>query len=201
LLFDAKKVLSSPGVRFSDGNLASRASDLFERTEDFHALDFSEIYHDTYLPNDDPEMKNRIKKRRCAEVIVPEKLQLEDSLSWIICRSVAERETLLNLLASRLYSQYAPITKVYSQCFFCNAHYVEKVVLQKSRIDLTFMPSGASFRYRYVFKTGGGTVQREYSSPQPAFIWESPQGNYSLDLFIDDHIAYKGHYEHMDVPF
>ena len=203
LLFDSQKVLSIPEVKYSNSNLASPTSDVFERTEDLSGLDFANIYHDTYLPSDEPEKKDKIIKQRCAEVIVHELLPLDGHLSWIVCRSYAERETLLNLLDLSLQRKYARITKVASQCFHCNAHYVEKVILQERRIELTFINRQPwhQFRYKYLFESGTGTIEKGYNKPMTIFEWKNPPGNYTLTLFINDHIAFKGRYQHLTVPF
>lgn len=192
-----------PGAKFSSGSLASGGSKLFEQPKDLAKLDFELIYHDTYIPGDDPELKDMIIKQRCSEVIIPDRLSLNGHLSWIVCRSYAERETLLNLLDLSLQRKYARITKVASQCFHCNAHYVEKVVLQERRIELTFMNCWPSlqFRYKHIFESSTGSIEKLYHKLTTRFEWKNPPGNYTLTLFIDDHIAYKGRYQHLAVPF
>jgi len=70
---------------------------------DFYlSLPFDKIYHDSGLSRFS-ESKKSIIFHRHAEVIVPEALDLS-SLSYIICRSRAEFETLINLL-SMLHKQ------------------------------------------------------------------------------------------------
>ena len=98
LLFDALRTLTRRDTRFSRGSLA-RCAD--HETGDDNAflrtLDFESVFHDGGLPKD-PTERNRVRFAKQAEVLVPGQMGLED-LRAVFCRSGAERETLLWLLA------------------------------------------------------------------------------------------------------
>ena len=96
LLFDSFTVLSQPGTRFSNGNLAAN-SDVFESAASLAQLPFEYIYHVSPLSEED---KRTIIFHRNAEVIVPKQLGLA-SLRFVGCRSQAEYESLLHLLPPR----------------------------------------------------------------------------------------------------
>lgn len=106
LLFDSVRVLSLPGVEFSDANLASPQANIYADPADLGKLDFDQIYHNRAIANDDPH-KDWIVKRRCSEVIVPNRLELEPNLRYVVARSSAERELLLNLLDSSTRARLA----------------------------------------------------------------------------------------------
>lgn len=95
LLFRSTHVLTMPGVFCSDGNMQSPQTDLSPEENFFRSLDFSKIYHmgpiDSYSDRD-------IIRSRCAEVLVPSPLDLSESLAGVVCRSHAERRTLMHLL-------------------------------------------------------------------------------------------------------
>jgi len=203
LLFDSKRILSNESTKFSDGNLGSSMSNICDDIRDLENLEFDFIYHDTYLPGDNPEYKARIIKKRCTEVIVPSQISLDDNLKCVICRSYAERETLLNLINSANRKKYSPIVRVNSQCFFRNGHYIESVVLQPKKIEIKFSNSQNPdvFQYKYVFGFKNNEVIKEFNRPISIFSLTDPLSAYALAIYIDSHIAYKGNYKLMSSPF
>ena len=100
-LFDAKELLIQQNCWFSDGNLGSaKAQKLFSAAE-LAALPWQKIYHTGGF---DPQREN-IAFYRNAEVVVPGSLDLV-ALRYIVCRSEAEKETLLHLLTPQLKLKY-----------------------------------------------------------------------------------------------
>jgi hypothetical protein len=94
LVFDSVKVLSIPGIEFSDGNLGSRWSNRYSDLAHIKEMPFDLIYHNTGIQ--DENKKREIVHHRCAEVILQDQIAIDDFLIAVVCRSYAERETLLN---------------------------------------------------------------------------------------------------------
>lgn len=194
LLLDSREVLSSSQIRFSNGNL-SGVSDIFDDKRDLSKLDFGQIYHDTYFTRDQEELKREIVNRRCSEVIIPNHLQLERVLKYIVCRSTAERETLINCLGNGLKKRYKNIVRTYSGYFFCRNQYISKVNLQSSDIDIIYnRPKSSRFKYTYFFQTESGERSYERDSLVSRWHWENPRKDYTFSVSIDGHIAYKGRF-------
>jgi hypothetical protein len=102
-VFNAVPVLCSPGCEFSRGSLARHRHEVGGDAVFLRDQPFRDIYHDGYLPSDrKDELLNAIQ----AEVLVPDELGLAHCAA-IVCRSGAERATLLALLDAS-GSQCAP---------------------------------------------------------------------------------------------
>jgi ssDNA thymidine ADP-ribosyltransferase, DarT len=102
LAFDSVAVLSLAETRFTSSAMnLSLPPELFSTAHDFKSLPFQDIYHDSYL---NAENKGRIIPRRHSEVLFPNCLDLS-ALRKIICRTPAERQTLLHQVpdGNRLY--------------------------------------------------------------------------------------------------
>ncbi len=91
LIFDASGVLTTNGVRFSNGNMQSYSASDDDTEEFFDSIPFEKVYHEGPTGGD-----RSIIHARCAEVLAPSPLLLEGSLTSVYCRSPAERATLLH---------------------------------------------------------------------------------------------------------
>lgn len=192
LVFDSREVLSDPQAQFSNRNL-SGVGEIFDDKRGLGKLDFGQIYHDTYFTRDQQELKREIVNRRCSEVILPNQLQLEGVLKYIVCRSTAERETLINLLSDELKKQYSKTIAVGISFFNHKKHYIRKVNLQKTEIGIEYNePQLKPFQYTYFFKTGSGARSYEKDKPVYKWYWKNPRDEYVFSIKIDDHIAYEG---------
>lgn len=103
LAFDAKTVLTRPGVRFSDGNMQAQGGRTHVGDDDrfFRGIDFEMVYHEGSF---DPQSQRGwdIRRARNAEVLAPSPLFLDEQcLPSVICRTPAERATLLFLLGAQ----------------------------------------------------------------------------------------------------
>jgi hypothetical protein len=96
LLFDLEELLTDQECCFSDGNLARRAHTIGTTHEFLEGLEFRDIYRDAALP-EDRQRADEIKFAMHAEVLFEEALNLSH-LKHIVCRSGAERDTLLTFL-------------------------------------------------------------------------------------------------------
>lgn len=139
LVFDSKAILTQFGVEFTDGNaVMSRTSKGYDATF-LRALPFKLIYHNASYP---PERRDEIVWRRHAEVLVPGLLEL-DALTSIVCRTGAERETLLHLLGADAieWEHRVRLERVGEQLFYRLGVYVSEVSLTPDHVIFAFQPS------------------------------------------------------------
>lgn len=101
-IFDSKKILSRNKTLFSKGSLASSGTSVYSTIDEFKEIPFNLVYHDEWFY---PEERSSIVYHRHAEVIYPEKLDLDD-LKYIWCRSEAEYHTLLFLLSNKAKAKW-----------------------------------------------------------------------------------------------
>ena len=202
-LFKWDRIFGLQGVRFSNGNLASNHRQVFDNVADLESMNFGLIYHDTFLPNDDPVLKDNIIKARCAEVIVPGQIPIRDNLFCIVCRSVAERETFLNLLNPKQLETYSGRTVVRPECFHLKRQYVRAVTMGPSNVRFwyKFPRSQLPFKYHYMLSCSGKVSPHATTEPLAGFKWDREPGQYEVELRIDDHLAYKGIYYPVTEPF
>jgi hypothetical protein len=196
-LFRWDKIFGLEGVLFSDRNLASAHHNVFHDVTDLETVNFGLIYHDSFLPNDDPILKDNIIKARCAEVIVPRSIPVAENLACIVCRSGAERETLLNLLSDSQRNTLAPITAVDASCFHCHQHYIQSVRLTSDSMGFSYSSVPTSNTFSYEFSLTSGDGERFWDSPrtEPGYRLPADFGDYTIRVSIDGHIAYLGkHY-------
>ena len=133
-LFDSRSVLSRIDSQFADGNLASRHAKVYSSSSDLAQLPFQRIYHDK------AEWNNRqIVFNQNAEVIIPKQMGLE-ALRYIVCRSQAEYETLLNLLPENVAKRWKNRTGVGNRMnlFFKRWTHVESADLNSSNVHFHF---------------------------------------------------------------
>jgi hypothetical protein len=203
LLFDALTVLADPSTCWCDGTLAghSHVPLMSQDVDDLRLFPFHLIYHDSAIR--DGGGRSEIIRWRHAEVVAPTRLTL-DGLRYVVCRSEAERETLLSLLTAS------------------KAASVEQKLLVDSRLDLFFR------RWVYVVRVekGSSSFQAEWSAAEVAgpfhvrveftipgertvWLWEADEytctgkvemelgnvphhGIYKITITLDDTVAYRG---------
>lgn len=211
LIFDAATVLSLPGVRFSEGSLATHSDlPLIKRTsaglEQFRALPFDKIYHSEAIPADSG--KRKIIYHRHAEVIVPERLVLSQVLRSVRCRSDAELRTLRYMLGFSTWLNYRSRIRTNSDASIFHAHrlFVERVDVHEGRIVIELhLPYNRSDAFDALLTVdfdvdGLESIERPFRlrasmgqklSTQPGFL---PTGDFlaTIQLFLDDQLAYAG---------
>ena len=92
-VFNARSVLLSNGVKFSDRNMQLGGAEPNDSEIYFANIPFEKVFHVGSIGND-----RTIIEHRCAEVLATSPLPLAGTLQWIYCRTLAERETLCDLL-------------------------------------------------------------------------------------------------------
>jgi len=211
-LFDSAEILTRYDCRFSDGNLASPEHRIFSTADELAQLPWNKIYHNGWYDRTRQD-ETDIAFRRCAEAIVPNRVDL-DALRYICCRSEAEKETLLHLLPSATRRQYrGRITATNRIDLFERKHtFVESARLDSHGVYLEFSPDTVSpgpFLCIVTVTIG----ERVYTVESPALDLKASNYHYggnfrtSLDsydirLTLDGHIAYANRYENVtDIPF
>lgn len=208
-LFDSQTVLSLPKSHFSDGNLASHIHQILSTAPELEQMPFIDIYQDGSLP-DDEERRRQIISRKQAEIIVSNRLDL-DALKFIVCRSEAERQTLIHLLTpqSRERWQNKVIVDPDQKVFYKHWLYVATVELSDSSIVFNFNLSSDS-EYNGPFHAVASITDMQNGK---RFTWRSeqfiaksklklsgfpPLDGYSIKFSLDDQIGYAGRYQAED---
>lgn len=196
-VLDSRSVLSSDGVFFSDANMQSGAIENSSETF-FRTIPFDKVYHEGGTRSD-----RSIISRRCAEVLVPSPLSLDDKLRWVYCRSEAERATLLQALSASASRWERKIRvsddlKVFEKRFT----FVEKVSLINEGVIFRLNPRAdlrlISVSLEVRDATGGMCVRMNNAeipaSPPKAAAWQVKAkltpGLYRVIIRLEGHEAY-----------
>lgn len=135
-LFDSKEILIRDDCRFSEGNLAATGIPRLRSTAgELAAFDFKKIYHDS------PHNDRTINFHKNAEVVVLNELDLS-ALKFIVCRSPAEKETLLNLLTTDIFNRWSSkvIIDTKVNFFFRKWTFLQTAELTSKYAVFTFSP-------------------------------------------------------------
>lgn len=111
--FDLDCILRAEGSQFTPGGMNKKYEmpAIYSRPDelDSNLMPAREIYHYGAY---NPEREGHIKDRRHAEILLPEPVDLDECLKWIVCRSPAEREALLCLIGSKNRKRYERLIRV-----------------------------------------------------------------------------------------
>ncbi|MBZ6378442.1 hypothetical protein B5C34_12855 [Pacificimonas flava] len=176
-LLDSTKVLTRSDCYFSDGNTQNSDTVIYNDESGFEKIDFDKVYHEGGFGTSNPDNSDIIRKR-CAEVLVPDRLELSHCLQAVICRSHAERSYLLHLLGSDS-SKWSSRIKVFSKpgMFESRFSYVESVDIHQGGLNIDFHPRRDGQKLRTeVFCQGVG-------DHLPSFRWEEEDRNVSVRLY------------------
>ena len=211
LLFDAYQILSRQDSLFTDGNLAADAEPT-QAIDELSRMPFELIYHDARF---EPQDKQRIVFHRNAEVLIPQRLGLRD-VRRILCRSQAEYETLRNLLPPRAWNRWADKVGVVPRLnlFHGRWSFVEQVELDAERVQFRFNQATTTpgpFAARVVTSVLSSTGSQRYQWRDEEFMANDVLNlslskvanptDYSISLYLDDHLAFKGRHEAYDLPW
>ncbi|ASA22367.1 DUF4433 domain-containing protein [Paenibacillus donghaensis] len=210
-LFDLESMLFMKNSFFSHGSLASPYYTIYNTADKFEEMPFDYIYHEGQF-NRNTEWF--ITGHRQAELVVPNKCSLE-YLKRIVCRSPAERDTLIDLLSYETFQKYADkiVVDTRLNLFYSEWFYIEKVNLMDKSISLTF---NEGFKVRGTFKvyldiekldSGDKSFWEDKEFDQKSSLrinlstFDKPT-DYRVKFYIDDQLAFSsGHYTIEDLPF
>jgi hypothetical protein len=205
MVFGAEEILTTPAVCFSDGNMQSNSTNQYSTDGEFQNLPFDKIYH---VGPVDPE--SDVIRCRCAEVLVPNRLMLDGRLQAVLCRSPAERATLLHMLGDAA-GKWSRIIRVYTEPgIFENRYaYVDSVAVsgegvnfktharydaQPVRVDVAISPANGSWK-----RSGFLDAARAGST----VIWNTrlEPGSYLVEIEVDRCLAYRAVSLVEELPF
>ena len=127
---DARKTLSMDGIKFVEKGLASHSIEskkFLSGPESFSTLNFSKIFHDGYH-----EPGSDIIQYKHTEVIRKVGIPISEIIRGVVCRSIAEKQTLLYLLKNNARNKYAKYKKIIRfkpsiDVFYNNGIFIRKV--------------------------------------------------------------------------
>jgi hypothetical protein len=205
LAFDLVDTISIDHVAFSNGNMASGQVRFSDAEDFFGSLPFDLIYHDAPLA---PEERSTIVFHRHAEVLVPNRLEIAPTLKWILCRSHAERETLLYLLgdARGVWEQKVRVGD--QKLFFADQVYVDTFEVDSIAESAVFrmkIPTGRTARLRFELQSASSRKRWTWSHD----AWSLPVLTLTVRnaetglvrLWIEDCLAYAAIADYADIPF
>lgn len=152
LVFDLEKLLSLPGVEFSEKSLAGHGDKLFSGVEAFEKLNFERIYG--YGPMQDSKADT---KYRHAEILHPSPFGIDSCLRYILCRNMLERTTLLNMLRHKNYSaleayQNMVVCPKNEGIFNYNGLYLQSCSIHENVAEIAFSYTGEAAKFTAAMK-------------------------------------------------
>lgn len=136
---DSIAVLNTEGVQFSEVSCSGyRDINLMSGEKAFEQLPFEKIYHNRYFTLDE---RDDIITHRHAEVVRLGGLSIRDSLKGIVCRSSAEKQTMLYVLRTKypqLYAIYRNMIRYSPELdlFFNNGVFIKDVKFDEKSVRI-----------------------------------------------------------------
>ncbi len=210
LVFDGASVLLEEDVHFSNGNLQRLGGQTRVGNNDafFQEIDWKKVYHDGPWSHDDGD---EIKRCRCAEVLAQSPMPIERSLQAIMCRSSAERATLLHL-AGHSRSSWEKRVRVYSKpgIFYNKWPYVNEVNAGPDHIEVEFHHVSSKLipvRLQ-VERTSSGKIVYDWGETNldlgSKWKWDElkfEDGEYVCRIFLHGHLAHEAPFLIDRLPF
>ncbi len=209
MVFRAEDILTQPGVEFSDGNMQSYGTVTGSTDAEFEAIPFDLVYHDGVFGRHTAQGAE-IVRRRCAEVPLPSPLDLPGNLQAVLCRSPAERATLLHRLGNSA-DHWSGRIRVFAApgLFESRYTYLNSVDGKPDGIAFTLNPrhDGATVTTTmWVWDDNGR--QRMHFGPKeldPAKRWKSREtlepGTYLARFELEGCLAYEAPFMIDELPF
>jgi len=206
LLFTAN-LLAEEGVYFIKGRLTEEAA-VGDSADFLKSIDFGDVYHDGGVGwLGEQGRRPVILNARHTKVVVKNELSL-DKLKHIICRSAAERETLLNMLAPEAKDQWLKrihVDEGYRIMFEKRGTFVKKARLSSGESEFVFYLADDSdmrgpFNLAVQWTIGGRMLKKRMEgfmvSKQPVvYSLSRPESRYQVRLFLDGNLAYLGDFD------
>ena len=194
-VFDAASLLTRDECEFTNGNLSSPGAVRGGSAAFLRGLPFKDIYHRGVITGRKPE----IVFARCAEVLIPDVLDLTDVVS-VVCRTGAERRTLLHLIGGELaalWRQKIRTERPGEHFFQRHWFYVEEVALLNGTLGITLNKPCDLRREATVEFTGGRRAQAvKEGSPAlkvDRYRIEGDPGRILVECRIVDSLAFRGY--------
>lgn len=173
----------------------------------FFNIPFESVFHNRWFG---PDMRDEIVFRRNAEVLAPDKLALDPNLKFIACRSMAERQTLLQLLPLGVANRWLPRIRFgLSDLFERKWTYVEEVTVVDDTVVFRFNPDTESpgpFRVKFTYQEDGSEYVRTWEGRKDrlnsklSFKLAGARWG-TASLYLDDALAFSGLILLEEIPF
>lgn len=206
LLF-ASSLLMDSGVNFTRGRLTP-TTEIGGSAEFLRDMNFADIYHDRGVGAvGGSDRRSEILNARHSEVIVKNELKL-DRAKHIVCRSAAERETLLSLLKTEVRTRW--IQRIHVDegrriLFYKRGTFVQSAELSEKDSRFVFYANGepdmrGPFRLSIEWTARG--ERRTYADPQFTVTTEPLRLNlprleseYEVRITLNGDLAYLGQFD------
>lgn len=199
LVLDSRSVLTLQETCFSDRNMQIGQVIPGRDANYFSNIPFWKVFHEGAFGGD-----QSIKAHRCAEVLAPSPLALDDCLRWIYCRSEAEKKTLQYSLgaAAKKWSPYMIVSddlRVFQKEFV----FVNEVFLANDGVVFRLNPRKDSqtveMRIQCWNSKGQQLLQQHFTNLSPippnAKYWRSAvrlqNGAYRVRIELEQHLAFE----------
>ena len=209
MVFRAEDILTQPGVEFSDGNMQSYGTVTGNTEAKFEAIPFDQVYHEGVVDRQTARGAD-IVRRRCAEVLLPSPLHLPGHLQGVLCRSPAERATLLHQLGNSA-DQWIDRIRVFTALglFESRWAYLNTVDGGPDSVAFTISPrhDGASVTTTMWVWDGNGNQRMHFGPTElnPAKRWISQEslepGTYLARFELEGCLAYEAPFMIDELPF
>jgi hypothetical protein len=208
-MFSAESVLKLASTQFSNGNMQSKSTQ-FNRTEQFFdAIPFDKVFHEGFYT---PEEGAQIRTARNAEVLAQSPLDLIEHLRFVLCRSEAEKLTLLHT-CKKIYPYLKVKVRTFTEVgiFESRFAYVRNVDVTYDSCLIQFSPrkDGKTIEVEIELFDHRNKVVRALTpseidpTKRLRFNFGVPllNGRYSLKIRVDKHLAYSNEHLLDDIPF
>ena len=208
-LFSAESVLTLDSTQFSNGNMQSPQTNYAATDQFFDSIQFKKVFHEGSFEQSE---KDAILKARCAEVLTASPLPLDQHLKFILCRSEAERHTLLSAYPNidpALKPRIRTVTEV--GIFHSQFTYVTGVDLLSNSCLVQFSPrrDGKPVECELLIKNlGKREVRRLPAQPidsskrlRVTFGIPLSTGTFLVEINLEGHLAYRNSHLLDDLPF
>ena len=201
LVFDAEKILTLDGVRFSQGKLSRTQVEWGSDELFFDTIPYEFVYHDR--PIMDPIQREEIHDHRMAEVVFPRRLDLEGRLVRVICRTALDKKTLLHFLGRNDENKNGTIKveQIHGSTFMHKGLYLTQLTFSDRSLHLKLHhphrgPASGEYKIR-IDRIVDGSVEERYTDKIP-LTWSSVEvGPFDNDpesewhIFLEDCLAYR----------
>lgn len=196
-ILNAQRILTLPGVQFSDRNMQLNDAVPGDTEDYFAAIPFDRVYHEGPTGGDES-----IRSHRCAEVLPQSPLELNQCLRAVFFRSEPERDTLLNLLGEHRarwagHCYVSDALKVFEKRY----SFVQEIGLTREGVTFTLNSREDSRGVKISIQIWGAEGQfvtrfdhADLQAAPAAGRWiynhAFADGIYRVRVEIEDHLAY-----------
>ena len=203
----ASSLLADQGVSFTKGRL-NQAAEVGDSAEFLKSIDFRDVYHDWAVGRlGESGRRSAILNARHSEAVIENELPL-DKLKHIVCRSVPERETLMNLLtpeARRRWLRRIRVDEGHRRLFEKLGTFVQRANLSNTESRFVFYTNiDADMRGPFDLRIEWSADDRRASARQENFTVSDRPVAYSLNrsvqsyrvrAWLDGNLAYVGEFD------